>query len=583
MTVHSVRHAIEAVVCTLAIVVPFAALPPAVTAGTTAPSSLFATATSYPITSHANAVAIGDVTGDGRPDVLATTGFANSPATDFRLAVFAQKASGTLAAPVLYPVSNAAYWPTSIAVGDVTGDGRNDVVVGVQGLGIDVFPGLADGTLGMSTRIATADNMLVSLGHFGGGGALDLVGVGWGTDTATVFRNDGFGHFGTGTVYAAPHGGYDDLAVGDVTGDGLDDIVVMSGQLYADPNIDVLPQLAGGGFGAVASYRVGNSILTHGVGIGDVTGDGRSDVVASYGGNSPSSSIAVFAQDGQGGITSPPMSLTSFDLPTPVAVADVDLDGRPDVVVGHTAWNAVGVYLGQADGSLSAETLFTVGFTNFNPRSMAVGDVTGDGWPDVVLGDSNTGVMVVPSTGAAITAPGAPTLTSAASGDGQVALAWTAPTTGSPAASYTATASPGGASCSTSGLACTVSGLANGTSYTFTVRASNSAGTGPASNVVTATPATVPSPPTGLKASASKTIGLSWKAPATNGGLTITAYTVYRGTASGAETVLVTVPASSTSYVDVTTARKTTYFYRVAAVNGVGEGAPSSEVSAKTK
>src|SRR5262249_40502066 len=65
-----------------------------------------------------------------------------------------------------------------------------------------------------------------------------------------------------------------------------------------------------------------------------------------------------------------------------------------------------------------------------------------------------------------------------------------------PRPSCAATAAPGGATCTASGLACTITGLANGTSYTFTVTATNAIGTGPASNALSATPATVPGAPT---------------------------------------------------------------------------------------
>ena len=66
--------------------------------------------------------------------------------------------------------------------------------------------------------------------------------------------------------------------------------------------------------------------------------------------------------------------------------------------------------------------------------------------------------------GAVPTAPGAPTLTAATRGNGQVALAWTAPSSngGSTILDYTGTASPGGATCTVSGLGCTIGGLTNG-------------------------------------------------------------------------------------------------------------------------
>jgi len=86
--------------------------------------------------------------------------------------------------------------------------------------------------------------------------------------------------------------------------------------------------------------------------------------------------------------------------------------------------------------------------------------------------------------GGTLTVPGAPGTPTGVAGDRRVTLSWTAPASngGSPITGYTATASPGGATCSTAGsLSCTVTGLLNGTAYTFTVRATNSIGTGPAS------------------------------------------------------------------------------------------------------
>jgi sugar lactone lactonase YvrE len=92
--------------------------------------------------------------------------------------------------------------------------------------------------------------------------------------------------------------------------------------------------------------------------------------------------------------------------------------------------------------------------------------------------------------------PTAPLSVQASAGDGQATVQWGVPAFdgGSPITSYTATASPGGATCTTSGLECTVTRLTNETSYTFAVTATNTIGTGPSSspsNEVT------PKPPSG--------------------------------------------------------------------------------------
>ena len=106
--------------------------------------------------------------------------------------------------------------------------------------------------------------MKLRIGQLDGSAGLDVAAIGWGTGTVSVFANDGQGQLGAPVVYAAQHGGYDDLEVGDVSGDGRDDLVVMSGQTYAIPNISVLAQLPGGGFATPATYRVGGQVNTNG-------------------------------------------------------------------------------------------------------------------------------------------------------------------------------------------------------------------------------------------------------------------------------------------------------------------------------
>ncbi len=147
--------------------------------------------------------------------------------------------------------------------------------------------------------------------------------------------------------------------------------------------------------------------------------------------------------------------------------------------------------------------------------------------------------------------------------------------------SYTATATPGGATCTSATTGCTIGSLANGTTYSFTVSATNSVGTGPASAPVSAKPATVPGTPRNVKASRNPTKGvtLTWTAPASNGGSQVTGYRIYRSTTSGTETFLLLVGNVGT-YVDAATTRGVRYYYQLTAVNGVGEGPRSAQTSA---
>jgi hypothetical protein len=171
-------------------------------------------------------------------------------------------------------------------------------------------------------------------------------------------------------------------------------VLVMSGQGLGS-QLGILPQLGDGTMGAPIYYSVVSGDNLHGVGIGDLNGDGRDDLAVSYGGNRPGSFIARVFQNAAGGLD-PATSTASYDIPEPVVVADVDNDGRKDIVVAHGGWNALGVYRQTAAGGLSAEERYPIPYaSHYQPQGLAVGDINGDQLPDVVLADYNNGLVVL--------------------------------------------------------------------------------------------------------------------------------------------------------------------------------------------
>ena len=176
--------------------------------------------------------------------------------------------------------------------------------------------------------------------------------------------------------------------------------------------------------------------------------------------------------------------------------------------------------------------------------------------------------------------PDAPTNVVATAGDGRATITWTAPASnGAAILKYRVNVQPGSTAVETTSPSQTsadFAGLTNGTTYTFTVKAYNSAGVSPASlpsNPVSpvAAPKTAPGAPTGVSATATgNTATIRWSAPASGGSSPISSYRV---TASpGGTSTVVSAPALTTRL----NLFGGTYSFVVQAVNSVGTSAPSA-------
>src|SRR5205809_931795 len=187
------------------------------------------------------------------------------------------------------------------------------------------------------------------------------------------------------------------------------------------------------------------------------------------------------------------------------------------------------------------------------------------------------------------TPPGAPQGLSATPGDTTVSLTWSPPSSngGSLITNYRiyrSTTGGGETPQATIGNVLTYSDTAvtNGVTYYYEVSALNNVGEGPRSSEASATPiapTTAPGAPRDLGAVAGNaTVALAWSSPSSDGGSAITNYKVYRGTISGQLSLLATLP-NVLSYTDSAVTNGQTYYYKVTAVNAVGEGPRSNEAS----
>jgi hypothetical protein len=236
-------------------------------------------------------------------------------------------------------------------------------------------------------------------------------------------------------------------------------------------------------------------------------------------------------------------------------------------ITGYTVVSNVGGFSKTVDGSTLSTSI--TGLTNGTAYRFQVfaTNLVGDG------PKSSLSTAVTPRT-----VPDPPTGVSAVPKNASATVSWTAPAFngGSAITGYTVTASPGGASVSvgSSARSATVTGLTNGTSYTFTVRASNIAGLGaPSAPSSAVTPRNVPSAPTNVVATAGiGSASVTWVAPTSNGGSPITSYTVISNTGGFSKTV----DASMLSTTITGLTPGVSYKFQVYATNVAGNGTRST-------
>ena len=337
-------------------------------------------------------VAIGDVTGDGRNDALMTTTFYAGEKSDGKLIVFRQRRDGSLAAPKAYPTHNGRnFLENGVAVGDLSGDGLLDAAVAV-GSGVDIYVQEGGRLRGPTLLPVAGDTDQVEIADVTGDGLDDMV-VATAQDVL-LLTNSG-GTFETTTVADSAQL---EVEVGDVNGDGRMDVVGTT----QPRSMHVFPQNVDGTFGPSQDYEVldDGEPTPAGIEAADVTGDGRTDVVVSLGGNVPYAMINVFAQRPDGTLGSP-LAYHTRDIPESVEAADLTGDGRNDVVSANGGWGSISVNLQEPDGAMAPYQLYWIAQcppdcpSVYEPKGLALGDLNGDGRVDVALADYIHGLVVL--------------------------------------------------------------------------------------------------------------------------------------------------------------------------------------------
>jgi hypothetical protein len=328
----------------------------------------FSSAHSYTLPKAGQVVAVADLNGDGKPDVV--TGNCGNT-----VSVLLNTGQGSLAARTDYRVASC---PDVITLVDLNGDNRPDIVAGDDGGAISVLLNHGDGTF------AARQDYPIEQGPDNGGGATDFAAVGdlngdgkldlaavngfEASHGLTVYFGNGDGSFGARHDYDLAADG-DALAVGDLNGDGVLDLA------YADlGDVGEIFNQGGGSFVPVkGEYPAGGEGAN--IFAADLTADGLADVVVTY---PDEGSVEVLLDQG-GGSLRHFVDYRTAPGPEWVAIGDVNGDGTPDLVV---AGKTLSILRGRGDGSFLPGKSYSTGTTA--PRAVAIADLNGDGKADLV-------------------------------------------------------------------------------------------------------------------------------------------------------------------------------------------------------
>lgn len=292
------------------------------------------------------------------------------------------------------------YGPQVVHMSDLDGDNKPDLIAGntsTSSTGINIMRNTGmPGTVSFAPRVfypVSGSTNAINTGDFDGDGKQDVVVCGPGGDKILIYQNTST----PGNIALQPAVSYQtgqrpqSIAIEDFNGDGKPDMAIVN--YYSDDISIFVNTTKGNSISFVWQYTVNAGSTPGEVRVGDVDGDGKADLLVSNQGLRVNS-FSVFRNISSAGAVAFGNRMDFYTdsqaYPTTIALGDLDADGKPDVVVGNYAMSTLSVFKNiSTPGSVgfSPRTDYAAGS---NPAQVNIGDMDGDGKPDVVMAGSGS-------------------------------------------------------------------------------------------------------------------------------------------------------------------------------------------------
>ncbi len=357
-------------------------------------------------------VSLGDLDGDGKPD-LAVANYASGTVSVYRnTSISGTIDNASFAAKVDFTTGSN---PIAVAIGDLNGDGKPELAVTNNGSAtVSVFRNTASiGAITTASFAAKVDFTTgtnprsIAIGDLDGDGRADLAIANTTTSNVSILLHKTsttaieFFNKVDFTTGSAPHF----VAIGDLDGDGKPDLATANN---GSASVSVLRNISTSGtisFGTNVDFTAGTSPVS--VAIGDLNADGKPELAVA---NFSSANVSVFqnnAISGTPGISfATKVDFTAGAGAWSVAIGDLDGDGKPDLAVANAGVASVSVLRNICDLSIiSGSSAPIITASSFAPkvdfatatatRSVAIADVDLDGKPDIVAANYSTASISV--------------------------------------------------------------------------------------------------------------------------------------------------------------------------------------------